>query len=52
MAKLLFNKDLTKKAAHAEKIKTHKRSKLVLKVSLALNAILILTLAGAVLWLT
>ena len=53
MAKLLFYKEVTKKAAHAQVVKEHKKRRLVLKVSLAANGIMAVALVaiGVYLWL-
>lgn len=50
MAKLLFNKKVTKQAAHADVVKRHKRARLILRASLAANGIMLVALAVA-LWL-
>lgn len=50
MAKLLFNKKVTKVAAHAAAVKRHKRARLAMRASLAANVILLAALAVAV-WL-
>lgn len=50
MAKLLFNKNLTKKAAHEQVVKEHKKKRLILRASLTANVIMALAI-GALLWL-
>lgn len=50
MAKLLFNKKVTKQAAHEAVVKEHKKRRLILRASLAANVIMALAI-GALLWL-
>jgi hypothetical protein len=50
MAKLLFNKKVTKEAAHADVVKRHKKARHILQASLVANGIMLVALAVA-LWL-
>lgn len=51
MAKLLFNKKITKQEAHAQVVREHKKRRLILRASLAANVIMALAI-GVLLWLT